>query len=86
MSGTNQETKKLSNTNTDALCCEEGFFSRALYRYNLWTGLYMLEQHERIFFHIFGCFYSRYFYMLVSSQKAFSMDFEATRRSILENQ
>ena len=48
------ETKKLSNTNTDALCCDEGFFSRALYRYNLWTGLYMLEQHERIFFHIFG--------------------------------
>jgi hypothetical protein len=48
------EMKKLSNTNTDALCCERGFFNRALYRYNLWTGLYMLEQHERIFFHIFG--------------------------------
>jgi hypothetical protein len=54
MSETTPETKKLSNTNTDALCCEDGFFSRALYRYNLWTGLYMLEQHERIFFHIFG--------------------------------
>lgn len=54
MSETRRETKKLSNTNTDVLCCEEGFFNRALYRYNLWTGLYMLEQHERIFFHIFG--------------------------------
>mmetsp|Transcript_103 Transcript_103/g.139 ORF Transcript_103/g.139 Transcript_103/m.139 type:complete len:82 (+) Transcript_103:161-406(+) len=47
-------TKKLSNTNTDQLCCEGGFFSRALYRFNLWTGLYMLERHERVIFHIFG--------------------------------
>lgn len=57
--------KPLSNTNTDELCCDDdGFWSRAMYRYNVWTGLYMLEQHERIFFHIFGwmflCSFSLY--------------------------
>jgi hypothetical protein len=51
----NKRTKaSLSHANTDALCCEGGVWSRALYRYNVWTGLYMLEPHERIFFHIFG--------------------------------
>jgi hypothetical protein len=49
-------SKAATNTNTDVLCCDDdaGFLTRAMYRYNLWTGLYMLEQDERIFFHLFG--------------------------------
>mmetsp|Transcript_3463 Transcript_3463/g.5782 ORF Transcript_3463/g.5782 Transcript_3463/m.5782 type:complete len:102 (-) Transcript_3463:188-493(-) len=46
--------KQATNTNTDVLCCDDGFLAKAMYRYNLWTGLYMLEQDERLFFHIFG--------------------------------
>lgn len=47
----------LSKTNTDSLCVDiesNDFLSRstrwiriANYKYNLWTGLYMLEPHER---------------------------------------
>mmetsp|Transcript_15655 Transcript_15655/g.24356 ORF Transcript_15655/g.24356 Transcript_15655/m.24356 type:complete len:84 (+) Transcript_15655:132-383(+) len=44
----------LSKTNTDSLCCDttsKNVFVRwmelAVYRFNLWTGLYMLERHER---------------------------------------
>lgn len=28
--------------------------SKFMYRYNIWTGLYMLEWDERLGFHIFG--------------------------------
>jgi Small subunit of serine palmitoyltransferase-like len=45
---------KISNTNTDSQCFQGGFIQKALYRYNLWTGLYMLEPDERLWFHIFG--------------------------------
>jgi hypothetical protein len=47
----------LSKTNTDSLCVDiesDGLLQRntrwirkAYYKYNLWTGLYMLEPHER---------------------------------------
>lgn len=51
---------RLSNTNTDALCCDTTSnvvvktFNTFMYRFNLWTGLYMLEKHERFCFHTAG--------------------------------
>ena len=50
----------LSKTNTDTLCLNVDKSSNAIvrsyrkfvYRYNLWTGLYMLERHERFVFHL----------------------------------
>ena len=53
-------TTRLSNTNTDALCCDTSSnvvvktFKIFIYRFNLWTGLYMLEKHERFAFHVAG--------------------------------
>ena len=48
----------LTKTNTDALCCPlaaggplQAWLEKARYRYHLWTGLYMLETHERVAFH-----------------------------------
>lgn len=49
--------KQLTNTNTDLQCYDEksdGFLKRWLYRFNLWTGLYMLNPYERATFHIVG--------------------------------
>ena len=46
----------LSKTNTDALCLDTtqkgflAFIRKFIYRYNLLTGLYMLERHERYAF------------------------------------
>ena len=45
----------LSKTNTDALCLDTRpgasiiplWIRKAIYRYNLWTGMYMLEPCER---------------------------------------
>lgn len=44
----------LSKTNTDAMCCDPSTgppplrgIRKFFYRFNLWTGLYMLEFHER---------------------------------------
>ena len=41
----------LSKTNTDTICLDTSsrfkWLRKALYRYNLWTGMYMLEPHER---------------------------------------
>eukprot|EP00979_Chaetoceros_neogracilis_P018086 scaffold10550_cov271-Chaetoceros_neogracile.AAC.65 len=41
----------LSKTNTDTLCLDQnskgGYIRKAVYRYNLWTGMYMLEPNER---------------------------------------
>jgi len=41
----------LSKTNTDTLCHDPNSrfacLRKAFYRYNLWTGMYMLEPHER---------------------------------------
>ena len=44
----------LTKTNTDALCppTNASWLQKAKYRYYLWTGLYMLETHERLAFHI----------------------------------
>lgn len=49
----------LTKTNTDDLCPPTAGrnaivlrFQRMKYRYYLWTGLYMLETHERLAFHI----------------------------------
>jgi len=49
----------MSKTNTDDLCFDTTNSSRipawirlAQYRYNLWTGLYMLESHERYAFNL----------------------------------
>mmetsp|Transcript_1401 Transcript_1401/g.2996 ORF Transcript_1401/g.2996 Transcript_1401/m.2996 type:complete len:89 (+) Transcript_1401:78-344(+) len=48
----------LTKTNTDTLCPPTTglhplliFLSKLKYRYYLWTGLYMLETHEKIAFH-----------------------------------
>ena len=50
--------RPLTNTNTDTLCCgaNEFFWKKWLYRFNLWTGLYMLNPYERTVFHIVGWF------------------------------
>ena len=53
---------RLTNTNTDYQCCDTSgsgnalvtFVRKAIYRMNLWTGLYMLNQNERAAFHILG--------------------------------
>ena len=49
----------LTKTNTDTLCPPTTglhpiilYLQKLKYRYYLWTGLYMLETHERIAFHI----------------------------------
>jgi hypothetical protein len=48
----------LSKTNTDELCYDSspekknGWVRLAVYRFNLWTGLYMLERHERYAFNL----------------------------------
>jgi len=45
-----------TNTNTDKVCLDTskpGIF-RHFYRYNLWTGLYMLNPNEQLGFNIFG--------------------------------
>ena len=49
----------LTKTNTDTLCPPTKghnviilYLQRLKYHYYLWTGLYMLETHERIAFHI----------------------------------
>jgi hypothetical protein len=46
----------LTNTNTDLQCCESaaGLLQKSLYRFNLWTGLYMLNPYERTTFHVLG--------------------------------
>ena len=48
----------LTKTNTDALCPPTKghnaliiYLQKIKYHYYLWTGLYMLETHERIAFH-----------------------------------
>lgn len=50
----------LTHTNTDKTCLDT---SKPLpihwwYRYNLWTGLYMLNPNERVGFNVFGFFLS----------------------------
>jgi hypothetical protein len=57
----------LTKTNTDHLCCPTTtnstntgyttfplllYFTKLKYRYYLWTGLYMLEPHERVALHV----------------------------------
>mmetsp|Transcript_7710 Transcript_7710/g.16500 ORF Transcript_7710/g.16500 Transcript_7710/m.16500 type:complete len:81 (+) Transcript_7710:61-303(+) len=48
----------LTKTNTDALCPPTTgnpivvWAKKMKYRYYLWTGLYMLETHERLAFHV----------------------------------
>mmetsp|Transcript_5299 Transcript_5299/g.11212 ORF Transcript_5299/g.11212 Transcript_5299/m.11212 type:complete len:81 (-) Transcript_5299:1294-1536(-) len=49
----------LTKTNTDALCppTKGGnpivlWLQKMKYRYYLWSGLYMLETHERLAFHV----------------------------------
>mmetsp|Transcript_16150 Transcript_16150/g.36959 ORF Transcript_16150/g.36959 Transcript_16150/m.36959 type:complete len:102 (+) Transcript_16150:120-425(+) len=48
--------RPLTNTNTDMLCSNDSIFSKWMYRFNLWTGLYMLNPYERIVFHLVGWF------------------------------
>jgi len=65
----------LTKTNTDTLCLDmeaRGIstgIQKALYRYNLWTGMYMLEPHERCALNMLfsmlatmGCFYAFVFW------------------------
>jgi len=56
---------KISNTNTDVLCYNGGFFQKFIYRYNIWTGLYMLDRDERLWFHIFGWIFLSSFFTYV---------------------
>ena len=49
----------LTKTNTDTLCPPTSgqnsillYLKKLKYRYYLWTGLYMLETHERFAFHV----------------------------------
>ena len=48
--------RALTNTNTDGLCKNDSFLSTWVYRFNLWTGLYMLNPYERLIFHLLGWF------------------------------
>ena len=48
--------RPLTNTNTDMLCSDGSLPSKWMYRFNLWTGLYMLNPYERIVFHLVGWF------------------------------
>mmetsp|Transcript_3139 Transcript_3139/g.6777 ORF Transcript_3139/g.6777 Transcript_3139/m.6777 type:complete len:98 (+) Transcript_3139:232-525(+) len=48
--------RPLTNTNTDRLCHNGSIPSKWMYRFNLWTGLYMLNPYERIVFHLVGWF------------------------------
>jgi hypothetical protein len=52
--------RPLTNTNTDDLCVSDHGRFRLLrtwmYRFNLWTGLYMLNPYERMVYHIVGWF------------------------------
>lgn len=51
----------LSKTNTDTMCVDTRpdaskiplWIRKATYRYNLWTGMYMLEPHERFALNVF---------------------------------
>merc|ERR1712032_213150 len=47
-------SRRLTNTNTDLLCCDETspILNKTLYRFNLWTGLYMLNDREKIVYHL----------------------------------
>eukprot|EP00531_Pseudo-nitzschia_arenysensis_P003216 CAMPEP_0116120162 /NCGR_PEP_ID=MMETSP0329-20121206/3032_1 /TAXON_ID=697910 /ORGANISM="Pseudo-nitzschia arenysensis, Strain B593" /LENGTH=110 /DNA_ID=CAMNT_0003613921 /DNA_START=110 /DNA_END=442 /DNA_ORIENTATION=- len=46
----------LTNTNTDMLCTDGSLLGLCMYRFNLWTGLYMMNPYERIVFHLVGWF------------------------------
>jgi hypothetical protein len=48
--------RPLTNTNTDQLCKNDSFVTKWMYRFNLWTGLYMLNPYERFIFHVVGWF------------------------------
>mmetsp|Transcript_3968 Transcript_3968/g.4875 ORF Transcript_3968/g.4875 Transcript_3968/m.4875 type:complete len:85 (-) Transcript_3968:394-648(-) len=67
----------LSKTNTDTLCLDTRpeassiplWIRKAVYRYNLWTGMYMLEPHERHALNVLfgtlalmGCLYTYVFW------------------------
>mmetsp|Transcript_6444 Transcript_6444/g.9431 ORF Transcript_6444/g.9431 Transcript_6444/m.9431 type:complete len:83 (-) Transcript_6444:348-596(-) len=63
----------LSKTNTDTLCLDSesrgASIKKAIYRYNLWTGMYMLEPHERSAINVIftvlgvmGCLYTYVFW------------------------
>eukprot|EP00934_Nitzschia_sp_Nitz4_P000828 Nitzschia sp. Nitz4//scaffold84_size84139//45414//45746//NITZ4_005200-RA/size84139-processed-gene-0.99-mRNA-1//-1//CDS//3329559039//828//frame0 len=49
--------RALTNTNTDVMCSSsDGIFSKWVYRFNLWTGLYMLNPYERFVLYLLGGF------------------------------
>mmetsp|Transcript_5049 Transcript_5049/g.7110 ORF Transcript_5049/g.7110 Transcript_5049/m.7110 type:complete len:84 (-) Transcript_5049:261-512(-) len=67
----------LSKTNTDSLCCDTTsniflvrWIELMVYRFNLWTGLYMLERHERFMINliVFICIGASCMYLGVLSQ------------------
>mmetsp|Transcript_13742 Transcript_13742/g.33286 ORF Transcript_13742/g.33286 Transcript_13742/m.33286 type:complete len:107 (-) Transcript_13742:164-484(-) len=47
-----RKKRNLTNTNSDNLCNYDGPISIWMYRFNLWTGLYMLNPTEQVLFHI----------------------------------
>ena len=46
----------LTNTNTDMLCSDGTLLGLWIYRFNLWTGLYMMNPYEKIVIHLVGWF------------------------------
>lgn len=52
----NSNRGPLTNTNTDMLCSDGSILGLWMYRFNLWTGLYMLNRKERVVIHLVGWF------------------------------
>lgn len=48
--------RPLTNTNSDNLCNYDGPLGVWFYRFNLWTGLYMLNPYEQLVVHVVGWF------------------------------
>lgn len=48
--------RPLTNTNSDNLCKYDGPLGVWFYRFNLWTGLYMLNPYEQLVVHVVGWF------------------------------
>jgi hypothetical protein len=80
---------KLSNTNTDALCCDTTSngvvrsIRTFVYRFNLWTGLYMLEKHEQWAFLLAGWFCTSAFLLYIG---VFSLGFLEGFRAAMQGE
>jgi uncharacterized membrane protein len=50
------QKRPLTNTNTDEMCKNDTLLNKWIYRFYLWTGLYMLNPYERFIFLVVGFF------------------------------